>query len=246
MNPPGRQRNNKYISFPSNISLYQIEAINLKRYIPAFLILSFLVIYLGVSLAAAGEGEIVKNKWNYVFCMIVCLVLFLSGVIVTLVLILSGVKFMAAEGPGDRDEAKKRVIYAAVGLIFVLIAIPLVNYLTEEFLPSFECDCTSVGGGGVPGSENETLLVSIHTPVDGSEFDTDYLIEFTGSAFGGSAPYSYRWTSSVDGLIGNSNQFRGYLSAGRHTITLEVTDGAGNYGSDSITIGASVPKPPPI
>ena len=47
---------------------------------------------------------------------------------------------------------------------------------------------------------------------------------------------SLAWTSSIDGSIGTGGQFNRVLSAGAHTITLKVTDSAGNADTASITL----------
>lgn len=216
--------------------------INLKKYIPIYLVFFLSVIYFGVSLVDAIDEGIIGEKWNYVFCVSICLILYLSGLIATLVLITSGIKYMTSEAPEDRDEAKNRVTQAAVGLTFVLIAIPLVNYLTSELFPAFECDCTSIGDiiPQEPAS-NETLRVIIHTPADDDEFYSSDSINFFGSVHNGIAPCEYRWTSSIDGSIGNKDSFSESLSAGEHIIMLNVTDWADRYGSDMVNITVVTP-----
>ncbi|MCK4614573.1 MAG: hypothetical protein KAU14_07210, partial [Thermoplasmata archaeon] len=47
---------------------------------------------------------------------------------------------------------------------------------------------------------------------------------------------TYKWTSSIQGKIGNDKQFTRMMDCGRHKITLEVTDEDGAAGSTTITI----------
>jgi hypothetical protein len=68
-------------------------------------------------------------------------------------------------------------------------------------------------------------------------------VAFTGSASGGMAPYTYEWSSDVDGLLGmgpsintvlSGSQLEGQVCA--HTITLKVTDSFGMTAVDAIQV----------
>jgi len=102
-------------------------------------------------------------------------------------------------------------------------------------------------GSGNVGSASVTvniqpLTVSITSPKDGNKFarEWDY-IQFNSSVSGGIEPYTYKWTSSVDGVIGTTKSFsKNSLSASgfgtQHTITLSVTDSDSKTATNSTKI----------
>ncbi len=81
------------------------------------------------------------------------------------------------------------------------------------------------------------IAVEIINPTSNSSFLQGEMILISGNASGGTAPYNYSWTSSIDGFIGNSSRiFTFSLSPGTHTITLNVLDANGLTNSISTTI----------
>jgi PKD repeat protein len=63
-------------------------------------------------------------------------------------------------------------------------------------------------------------------------------VYFTGSASGGSSPYSYRWTFGDGGSSTSQNPSHTYSAAGNYTATLTVTDDSS--ANASATAGVSV------
>lgn len=100
--------------------------------------------------------------------------------------------------------------------------------------------------------------VEITAPDDGSTFLVDQQITFVGLATDTTSPASeltFSWSSSIDGTLygaisgdGQSALITDDLSPGTATITLSVTDGDGEVGSDSIVVtiedGGEDPVPP--
>jgi subtilisin family serine protease len=102
-------------------------------------------------------------------------------------------------------------------------------------------DVTDFTPALIPTGEptDEPPTVTITEPADGASFDSGTSISFAGSASDtedGDLTASLVWTSDLDGEIGTGGSFSAVLSDGTHTITAEVTDSAGNTGSDSITL----------
>ncbi len=66
-------------------------------------------------------------------------------------------------------------------------------------------------------------------------------VSFTGSATGGTAPYSYSWNFGDGSTSTSQNPSHTYSSAGTYTATLTVTDGASpaNTATSSVTITVS-------
>jgi len=96
---------------------------------------------------------------------------------------------------------------------------------------------------------NETPIVTITSPVDGSTFDSGATIDFAGTASDfedGDLTASLVWTSSIDGEIDTGGSVSTTLSDGVHTITASVTDSGGSTGSDSISITVGTQPEPDI
>jgi len=70
-------------------------------------------------------------------------------------------------------------------------------------------------------------------------------VSFTGSASGGTSPYSYSWKFGDGSSSSSQNPSHTYNSAGTYTATLTVTDSAASKATDSTTITASSSEPPP-
>ncbi|MEM4347523.1 MAG: M64 family metallopeptidase [Candidatus Altiarchaeota archaeon] len=102
-----------------------------------------LFIFVISSLAfAQSPEEKISSHLNYWILVCYCLIMFIIAGIVALIIILSGVKLFTNEDMYEREEAKKRIKYAIVVLIFILIACPLVNFLIEGGdVKEFKCNC---------------------------------------------------------------------------------------------------------
>ena len=95
---------------------------------------------------------------------------------------------------------------------------------------------------------NTAPSVTIDTPADGSLYQLDDSISFTGSANDtedGDLTSGLSWNSSIDGAIGSGGSFStAGLSAGTHTITASATDSHGENGS--LAISVTVNDPPTV
>ncbi len=83
------------------------------------------------------------------------------------------------------------------------------------------------------------LVVAITAPATGSVLSGDKAVSFEGEVEGGKKPYSYRWSSSLDGTLSTERSFQkppSEMSKGRYVVILTVTDGAGASGQASITV----------
>jgi len=94
---------------------------------------------------------------------------------------------------------------------------------------------------------NSAPTVSISSPGNNASFAQGTSITFAGSASDtqdGSLTGALRWTSNIDGAIGNGGSFSRTLSAGTHTITASVTDSGGmsSASSRTVTVTATAPS----
>jgi hypothetical protein len=97
-------------------------------------------------------------------------------------------------------------------------------------------DFTIVGG----------CIADAHGPYIGDPNET---LQFTGSAEGGTSPYSYHWSFGDGATSVEQNPHHAYTVAGNYTIILTVVDAAGKIANDATwaLIGANAaPTPPTI
>ena len=84
-----------------------------------------------------------------------------------------------------------------------------------------------------------SLLAIINNPRVGFESSVDQWLNFNAGVTGGKAPYTYQWTSSIDGVIGSGQYYSvdpNTLSIGEHDIGLKVTDDNGDTSLKSVKI----------
>lgn len=91
---------------------------------------------------------------------------------------------------------------------------------------------------------NTAPHVSITSPAEGAVFTSGSTIEFSGNASDaedGALSGSIQWSSSLTGALGAGATLSTVLPDGLHTITAEVVDSQGEYGSAAvhITVGAT-------
>lgn len=83
-----------------------------------------------------------------------------------------------------------------------------------------------------------SLEVNIVTPDNGNVYYAgDSIIYFNSVVSGGVTPYVYKWSSNIDGVISDKNEFYTTdISQGNHTITLTIIDKNNNSKSVDINI----------
>ena len=135
-----------------------------------FVTLSALLLILVVNALAQGmdPGKAITERVNDVLCKIVLIILYITAAITTIVLILAGVKYMTSDDPTETSEAKTRIVYAFVGLIIVVVACPVIDYLVAKTdIAPFgkSCKCFSLGGGGTTTTTIQYQMCVDETPV---------------------------------------------------------------------------------
>jgi hypothetical protein len=85
--------------------------------------------------------------------------------------------------------------------------------------------------------------VDILSPADGSTFWSNELIFFEGSVSGGTQPYTYKWTSSTDGYLGNTLNIVSAIGSQirsstifNPTVSFQVTDANGLTSTATISL----------
>jgi len=97
-----------------------------------------------------------------------------------------------------------------------------------------------------PCNPSGELTASISEPSDGDSFAEGDRVQFLGSASGGTEPYTYGWSSSIDGDLGSNDLglLHYELSKDSHDITLYVADSGTptKTGSEEISISVGDPE----
>ncbi len=91
---------------------------------------------------------------------------------------------------------------------------------------------------------NETPVVSIISPADGSIYEYGITVTFTGTASDtedGDISTNIAWVSDLDGSVGTGATVSTPLSSGTHLIIASVTDSGGASADASITVTVNPP-----
>jgi hypothetical protein len=100
--------------------------------------------------------------------------------------------------------------------------------------------CTDKDGKDVAGvTKSEELTVAITSPQIGAVLSGDKMVSFECEAGGGAGPYSYRWSSNINGQLASAKSFSkrpSELSKGSHTIIVKVTDSSGREAQGSVFV----------
>jgi hypothetical protein len=89
------------------------------------------------------EVQDVLNTLAYFICTPVCFIFYVVSGIATLAFILAGLRYIAADDPGTRSQLRGFMTSIIVGLVLVILAIPIVNYVISGLLPEIQCTCIS-------------------------------------------------------------------------------------------------------
>ena len=73
--------------------------------------------------------DLIKTAVYKIVMTLYCLVLYIASAVAALFIIITGIKYMSSDEEGGRAESRKRMVYAIVGLMVVVLACPLVNLL---------------------------------------------------------------------------------------------------------------------
>ena len=125
------------------------------------------------------------------------------------------------------------------GILLVAICIALLFAGCVEKTDSIDKSSTTPGGSAEKVSEK--IIVTITSPKAGEILQGNKDVSFDSMVKGGQGPYTYKWTSNIDGVLSTSTSFRqnpSKLGKGGHMSVLKVTDARGNSGEGSVMIDA--------
>jgi PBP1b-binding outer membrane lipoprotein LpoB len=125
------------------------------------------------------------------------------------------------------------------GILLVAICIALLFAGCVEKKDSIDKDSTTPAGSA--DKVTDKIIVTITSPKAGEILQGNKDVSFDSMVKGGQGPYTYKWTSNIDGVLSTSTSFRqnpSKLGKGGHMIVLKVTDARGNSGEGSVMIDA--------
>jgi hypothetical protein len=92
---------------------------------------------------------------------------------------------------------------------------------------------------GQASAGEDTLSLAITSPRPGDILTGDKEFDFSADVKGGKGPYTYSWTSNIDGPLSSEKSFSrkaSELSKGEHTLILKATDSSGSSAQSSVLI----------
>ncbi|MHC1631405.1 MAG: PKD domain-containing protein [Methanotrichaceae archaeon] len=122
------------------------------------------------------------------------------------------------------------------------------EYPTRTYILLLICAAACLFAGCVDQEANEAgassesvsdVVVAITSPAIGMVVSGDEPVKFDSNVNNGQKPYSYQWTSPLDGVLSSEESFKmcsSDMSKGSYTIVLTVTDTVGKEGQASISI----------
>jgi hypothetical protein len=93
----------------------------------------------------------IMNRINGVTCIFFTVITYLGSSICAIVIIYAGLKYMSAQDGETAADARKMIIYALIGLVILLLACPIVDYLVidTKIIPfGKKCNCVPGFSGG--------------------------------------------------------------------------------------------------
>ncbi len=119
----------------------------------------------------------IVDRVNEVLCVLFAVLLYISASVVALSMVWAGAEYMTSEDSVRRMRARNRVIYSVIGLILVLVACPVVNYLVTNtsilpFNRSCNCNGQYLGPVATTSTTNSVATTATATTAAGGSTTT--------------------------------------------------------------------------
>lgn len=119
-----------------------------------------------VTTTTLEPAKVIMKHINYMVCTLLTIIWYIAAAITALVIVFAGMKYITSDDPREVNKAKNMVVYAIIGLILVIIACPLVDYLIENTdITPFEESCPCLIG--IPPGVTTTIPGVTTTTVPG-------------------------------------------------------------------------------
>jgi TRAP-type C4-dicarboxylate transport system permease small subunit len=92
-------------------------------------------LYLAITFIDSNTSGIPQNQINDSrIASATGAVMAIAGIVAVIFIILGGIRYSTSQGnPADVSKAKQTIIYAIVGLVFVIFAFAIVQFVTAKF-----------------------------------------------------------------------------------------------------------------
>jgi hypothetical protein len=99
-------------------------------------------------ITCSPDAQLFKIVAETMSCRVICLVQYVAGMILVLILAFAGLRYMlSGDDPKTRHDMMSWIKNALVGVLIVILAVPVLNEITDWTGTSLECDCSAGGGG---------------------------------------------------------------------------------------------------
>ncbi|HSD58098.1 MAG TPA: hypothetical protein VLB04_07930 [Methanotrichaceae archaeon] len=125
-----------------------------------------------------------------------------------------------------------------IALVILLLALLCAGCVDQEGNDGGDKVDAKTASGQASAGEDK-LSLAITSPRPGDILTGDKEFDFSADVKGGKGPYTYSWTSNIDGPLSSEKSFSlkaSELSKGGHTLILRVTDSSGSSAQSSVLI----------
>jgi hypothetical protein len=97
-------------------------------------------------ISCSPDSQLFKLVAETISCHIICLVQLVAGTILVLILVFSGLRYMiSGEDPKARHDALNRIKSGIIGILIIILAVPVLNYIADGTGTQLECECITGG-----------------------------------------------------------------------------------------------------
>ena len=107
---------------------------------------------------------LIKIRITDFILLILCAIWWISTALAAFLILWNGVRYITSEDLNLREKARSKIIQAIIGLIFILISCPLVNFLISGTqIEEFKCECLE----GISNKTSDITTTTIEIPILG-------------------------------------------------------------------------------
>ena len=97
-------------------------------------------------ISCSPDAQAFKLVAETISCHIICLVQLVAGMVLVLIVVFAGLRYtISGDDPTTRHDMLNWIKNAIAGILIIILAVPVLNYITEGSGTPLECDCISNG-----------------------------------------------------------------------------------------------------
>ena len=184
-----------------------------------------------------------KEFFENISCRTICLIEYITAFIASLIMVVAGIRYMTSNDPRARKSLRSWMINALIGLLFIALAVPVLNYLTDGAISPLNCDCMNLGSsmqGFIKGGEGEQKLKIMSVPSEGDVCNKCCIKGSSGCYFKIPADRS---SAGKEGVVDKSQVVECKAEESADGKTMKYTVGLSESGFESsLTINEDISK----